>query len=167
MKRPKALRSMPAQCQGMNGTRRGSISISKTPTATALQLQLLLQTSHPPSRGQQQINTLAFVLPLWVQTINKYHSTRRGLSRRQTRGRGHMRGFVVSKLLAPHSDWQIYRLLIKVQATWPSVNRQEPANCSSMRRRVRSPYVYAMLDHRAGREHSKVANCISAALPLD
>lgn len=44
------------------------------------QLQLLLQTRHPPSWQQQQINTLAFVLPLWVQTINKYHFTRRGLS---------------------------------------------------------------------------------------
>lgn len=75
--------------QGMNGTRpdlRLHLHIELQ------QPKQLLQTRHPPSRGQQQINTLAFVLPLWVQTINKYHSTRRGLSRRQTAGVGRLRG---------------------------------------------------------------------------
>lgn len=86
-------------------------------------LLLLLQTRHLPSWQQQQINTLAFVLPLWVQTINKYHFTRRGLSssRLQDSFANVSRGTALRALATP-PDWQIYRLLIKVQATWPSVS---------------------------------------------
>lgn len=126
MKRPKAQPAQPklARCTLHEW---GTLPFPQpSPYRGQLQLLLLLlQTRHPPSWQQQQINTLAFVLPLWVQTINKYHFTRRGLSssRLQDSFANVPRGTrAPSGALATPPDWQIYRLLIKVQATWPSVS---------------------------------------------
>lgn len=64
------------------------------------------------------------MLPLWVQTINKYHCTFTALPAKVGLSGG-VSPPARTRPVPVHWDWQIYRLLIKVQATRFSVRRSE------------------------------------------